>query len=106
MGDVLSCWGLVYPVLKTVAHSAHSEQLASVRHRLIGHHQDHRAISVGKAEHEHFRHELADLLRRKIHHGRDLPPHELVQPIMHGTLSRGSLYADLGSEIDLQLLAR
>ena len=30
------------------------------------------AVAVGKAERQHFRHELADLARREIDHGRDL----------------------------------
>src|SRR6185437_8438878 len=50
-----------------------SKQAAAVRHGDIGLEQHDIAFRVGKAEGEHFRHELADLTRREVDDGGDLP---------------------------------
>ena len=50
-----------------------SEQPGAVRNRSVRRRQHDRAVLVGKAQRQHLGHELADLARREIHHGRDLP---------------------------------
>src|SRR3984885_5470078 len=46
-------------------------------------------IGVGKPEREHFRHERADLARRKIHYRSDLTAPPLIQRVVLGDLRGG-----------------
>ena len=48
-------------------------ETAAAQRRTIDVQQHDIAIAIREAEAEHFRHELADLARREIHHRRDLP---------------------------------
>jgi hypothetical protein len=50
-----------------------SEQAAAVWHGLVGLEQHNRPGRVGETERQNLGHELADLARRKVHHG-DNPP--------------------------------
>ena len=51
-----------------------SEQPRAVRHGLVRREQHDVAGFIRKAERQHFRHELADLARREVDDGGDLPP--------------------------------
>ena len=78
------------------------EELAPVWNFLVRDEQHNRAVAVGEAERQHLGHELADLARREVDHGRDLAANEALGRIVHGELGRGFLDADLGTEIDLE----
>ena len=57
------------------------------------------AIYVGEAEDQHFRHEIADLLRLEIEDCSDLATGQPVEVIVLGDLGRGLLFANFGAEI-------
>ncbi|EJL94290.1 hypothetical protein PMI16_00332 [Herbaspirillum sp. CF444] len=83
-----------------------SEQARTVRHRLIGREQHHFSLCIGESQRQHFRHELADLPRRKVDHGRHLPAHQLIRLIVRRDLRAALLDADGRTEVDFQLAGR
>jgi hypothetical protein len=53
-----------------------SEQTRAVRHAVVGRKQHDVAVLIREAQHKDFRQDLADLPRREIDGGGNLPPNE------------------------------
>ena len=64
------------------------EQFATIGHGQGWADQHHAAFGVRKAKRENFRHEGANLARRKIHHGCDLAAEQCFRRIVLGDLRR------------------
>ena len=76
------------------------EQTDSIRDGPVYCRQDHLTVVVRKAKDKNFRHELADLSRRKIYHRSDLATDEFVGGIVPRDLRRTLFLADLRPKID------
>src|ERR1700754_3792337 len=83
--------------------TAASEQPSAVGYALVRRKQRDVAGLIGKAQHQHFRHELADLPRRKIDDGGDLPADQRGDLVILRDLRAGAPGADAAAEIDGQL---
>src|SRR3954471_22986586 len=65
----------------------------------------HRAVLLDRAEHEHLGADRADLARREVHDGDDERALELLARVV-GDPRRRALLAELGPEVDAQLPGR
>ncbi len=75
----------MYWVRDTLAHPKHKlVQPPTIRNLLIWHDEYHLPVTVGEAEYQDLRHELADLLGREIDHGSDLAADQVLERVARG----------------------
>ena len=79
------------------------KQTGTIREQPVYCRQYDLTFIVRKAKDENCRHELANLARRKIDHGGDLPSDKRFRRIVARDLGRTFQFADVGSEIEPQL---
>ena len=80
------------------------KQPAAVRNVTFGLDQNDLARRIGKSQHQYFRPEFTDLLRRKIHDCRYLAADQRFEFIVARDLCGAAAAADLRAEIDGELV--